>query len=165
MKNSTKNKGFTLIELLVVISIISLLSSIVLASVQDARSRAQQTAYRQYLGEVVMAIELYRLENDTLPTQGHINNLVGVGNPLGDYIEETPIPSFVYFPTVVPSLTHTPLTLSNYSCGAPKLKESYMIFFTSYDNDLTFPKMYSNDGKITANRGGQIYYCVSDLVN
>lgn len=56
--------GFTLIELLVVISIISLLSSIVLSSVQDARNKAKATAFRQNVEELKKAIELYRLNND-----------------------------------------------------------------------------------------------------
>jgi prepilin-type N-terminal cleavage/methylation domain-containing protein len=56
-------KGFTLIELLVVISIISLLSSIVLASVQDARDKAKGTAFRQNVDQFIKAIELYRLDN------------------------------------------------------------------------------------------------------
>ena len=43
-----RSKGFTLIELLVVISIISLLSSVVLASVSTARERAQIAAGQRF---------------------------------------------------------------------------------------------------------------------
>lgn len=42
----SRNRGFTLIELLVVVSIIGLLSSVVLASLNSARIRAQDTADR-----------------------------------------------------------------------------------------------------------------------
>ena len=41
-------KGFTLIELLVVISIISLLSSVVLSSLNAAREKARIAAARQF---------------------------------------------------------------------------------------------------------------------
>jgi prepilin-type N-terminal cleavage/methylation domain-containing protein len=44
--NTKFSKGFTLIELLVVVSIISLLSSVVLAAVKDAREKAQAKAFR-----------------------------------------------------------------------------------------------------------------------
>src|SRR3989344_8080791 len=50
MKNT--RKGFTLIELLVVISIVGMLSSIVLASVQDARQKAIVAGGRQFASSI-----------------------------------------------------------------------------------------------------------------
>jgi general secretion pathway protein G len=52
-------KGFTLIELLVVISIISLLSSIVISSVNSARAKGRDTAKVRTLQEVRNALQLY----------------------------------------------------------------------------------------------------------
>jgi general secretion pathway protein G len=57
-------KGFTLIELLVVISIIGLLSSIVLASLKDARNNAKNKAYRAEVNQFITALELYRNDNN-----------------------------------------------------------------------------------------------------
>lgn len=54
-KNSTK-KGFTLIELLVVISIIGLLSSITLTSVQVARNKALVAKAKSDINQIVLAI-------------------------------------------------------------------------------------------------------------
>jgi prepilin-type N-terminal cleavage/methylation domain-containing protein len=50
--------GFTLIELLVVISIVSLLSSVVLASLNGARKKADDTQRNQIVGEYVKALAL-----------------------------------------------------------------------------------------------------------
>jgi prepilin-type N-terminal cleavage/methylation domain-containing protein len=62
-----KNKGFTLIELLVVISIIGLLSTIVLASLQQARSKGRNSSRRQTLVSMRTALELYYSANNAYP--------------------------------------------------------------------------------------------------
>jgi prepilin-type N-terminal cleavage/methylation domain-containing protein len=49
-------RGFTLIELLVVTAIIGLLSSVVLGSLNDARTRAQQAAAQQEMRQIVQAV-------------------------------------------------------------------------------------------------------------
>jgi len=62
-----QQQGFTLIELLVVISIISLLSSVVLASVNSARARARDARRITDLKEIQKALELYYDANGSYP--------------------------------------------------------------------------------------------------
>lgn len=52
-------KGFTLIELLVVIAIIGILASIVLVSLNTARSKARDTRRAGDLAQVQLALEMY----------------------------------------------------------------------------------------------------------
>jgi prepilin-type N-terminal cleavage/methylation domain-containing protein len=66
IKNNRK-KGFTLIELLVVISIIALLSTIVMASLNAARSKARDAKRAADLKQVQIAIELFRNDNGYYP--------------------------------------------------------------------------------------------------
>ncbi len=68
-KNKKDNSGFTLIELLVVISIISLLSSIVLAALSDAKAKARDVRRMQDLKQIGNALELYRSDNGEYPHQ------------------------------------------------------------------------------------------------
>lgn len=68
--NFVNKKGFTLIELLVVISIISLLSSVVLASLSNARAGARDAKRVSDIRQMQIAIELYILDNGYAPGLG-----------------------------------------------------------------------------------------------
>jgi len=59
------SKGFTLIELLVVISIIGLLSSVVMASVNTARGNAVDSKLIQQARQISILLELENSENNT----------------------------------------------------------------------------------------------------
>ena len=62
------SKGFTLIELLVVIAIIGLLSSIVLASLNSARTKSRDARRVSDLKQLQTALELYYNDNTAYPT-------------------------------------------------------------------------------------------------
>ncbi len=64
---NNKNKGFTLIELLVVVAIISLLSSIVFASLNSARVKARDAKRISQLEQIRTALELYYNANGSYP--------------------------------------------------------------------------------------------------
>ncbi len=68
-------RGFTLIELLVVISIISLLSSIVLASLNNVRSKARDAKRLGDLRAMNTALQLYASDhNGSYPCTGPCNS-------------------------------------------------------------------------------------------
>lgn len=76
---SAKNvRGFTLIELLVVIAIIGILSSVVLASLNSARTKARDTRRVSDLKQIQVALELYYDATSKYPT--NLTTLVGGGN-------------------------------------------------------------------------------------
>lgn len=64
---SSKTAGFTLIELLVVISIIGLLSSVVVASLNTARAKGRDASRVQTVSQIKNALELYYNDNKTYP--------------------------------------------------------------------------------------------------
>lgn len=64
-----QQRGFTLIELLVVIAIIGLLASIVLVSLNSARTKARDARRIADLGQIKNALELYMQDNKVYPGQ------------------------------------------------------------------------------------------------
>lgn len=63
-------RGFTLIELLVVITIIGLLASTILASMQNSRVAARDAQRIQEARQLVNSLELYRNQNGRYPCSG-----------------------------------------------------------------------------------------------
>lgn len=72
IKNNFMRKGFTLIELLVVIAIIGILSSVVLASLNSARSKGSDAAIKSNINNARAQAELYY--------DGHGQSYTGVCN-------------------------------------------------------------------------------------
>jgi len=173
-----KNKGFTLIELLVVISIISLLSTIVLASLNTARAKARDAATVQNIKQLTLAMELYKDDNGFYPgqdgsflscynSQGYcyyddFSDLRGALSPylptidfIGKDFSIASYSSFYFFHFEY----YGDVTSNTYSCDGITTFSEYILFLPIYDSsgrltDLPFPK--DNVGSIA----GSTYYCV-----
>ncbi len=79
MDTRSQKKGFTLIELMVVISIISLLSVIVLTSLQAARQKARDSKRVSLVTQYTTALELYKLDHGYYPPIGNTTTQYCVG--------------------------------------------------------------------------------------
>ncbi len=77
---STRTRGFTLIELLVVIAIIGLLSSIVLASLNTARTKGNDSARVSNVKSLKTSLELYYNTYNHYPKYGSANAGYPIGN-------------------------------------------------------------------------------------
>lgn len=69
-KKQNRGRGFTLIELLVVVSIIGLLSSVVLASLNRARTQGENAERLSDMRQMQFALESYASTNGRYPNLG-----------------------------------------------------------------------------------------------
>lgn len=105
-------KGFTLIELLVVIAIVSLLSSVVLSSLNSAREKSRDARRYSDLAQIRSALELYRNDNGAYPVTA---NWRGECSSFGGYTADSVIPGLV--PTYIKELPSDPsMTNPNLNC-------------------------------------------------
>lgn len=127
--NMTNKKGFTLIELLVVISIISLMSSIVLAGISSARNKAIDSKKIQLAREYMKALALYYDNNnaypDSYPLDADDALCLGIGNPSGTCLNGT-----ATNPALKP--TNINLQLAPYIPGPPASLDDVMISGQNY---------------------------------
>lgn len=81
MKYRKTQFGFTLVEILVVIAIIGSLSSIVLVSLNSARTKGENSAMIQQVNEYITAINLaYRMNGEAYPSVPSVADCIG-GTP------------------------------------------------------------------------------------
>jgi type II secretion system protein G len=159
------SKGFTLIELLVVISVIALLSSIVLASVNTSRKKAQVAKTLTEIRSLQNAIELYKLQNGTYP--GASSNLLAY-DLQNDASLTTALSGLV--PTFISSIPHAPqfpnnpnyaivyATAQSARCGFAPINQ-YVIGFYIADRDLNLPRLTFHD---TSGTGDEYYDPMTD---
>ena len=103
-KRQKHNKAFTLIELLVVISIISLLATIILASLNIARAKGRDSAKVQTLQEVRNALNLYFADKGYYPDTAELATSLTTNAK--------------YISTVSPDLRYAGLECTNQKCSA-----------------------------------------------
>jgi prepilin-type N-terminal cleavage/methylation domain-containing protein len=82
--------GFTLIELLVVISIIGLLASVVLVSINSARRKSRDTKRIADMNQMAKAMELYFNTNNVYPPQATYIPLDTVAGLTPNYVATLP---------------------------------------------------------------------------
>ena len=113
MSNKSKDRGFTLIELLVVVAIIGLLSSVVLASLNTARTKTRDVKRLSDMRQTQVALELYYDSFGRYPDSDFAGcgGWDSSGTPVGAPSFTTPLVSNKFLPT------HLLDSTINNSCG------------------------------------------------
>jgi len=144
MRNNINKKGFTLIELLVVIAIIGMLSSVVLASLNTARSKSRDARRLSDINQIQKALDFYYDENGTYPITGWRFSY----NSSWDWLE-TQLADFIPSLPVDPTNDSNPpyysagFSYAYYSSGGSSLGQWYMIIFKLENQNV---KLDQQDG-------------------
>lgn len=145
------NRGFTLPEILVVISIITLLASIVFASLKEAKSRGEDAKDIQTTQEVRKAAELYRLDRNEYPRNYSVSGTYtpgGGGDEIakeGSAAYENSMQDLVdagYLPTIPASSDGESFGYYDFSAvdaADPNLSNLGMAFSAELNNDYNNP--------------------------
>jgi type II secretion system protein G len=95
-----KTKGFTLIELLVVIAIIGILATVVLVSLNSARSKSRDARRVSDLRQIALALEMYSSENGGYPAVSAITTCTGSGTTTTYGVMTAALVTAGYLPSV-----------------------------------------------------------------
>ncbi|MEX0672845.1 MAG: prepilin-type N-terminal cleavage/methylation domain-containing protein [Candidatus Paceibacterota bacterium] len=156
-KDKKDEKGFTLIELMVIVAIIGLLSSVVLASLAEARQSAKNTEIVSNLKSVQNAIELYRSRNGDIPGSSTWNSgessFTNALSPLvtDGFISEIPYPS-----DDIERLWYGRYPGNSYTCGGREIN-SYVLLIEQNPSTIGYlPNLYFNSNPLPN------YKCIAD---
>jgi len=153
LNKKKQNTGFTLIELLVVISIISLLTSIVLSALSDAKAKARDVRRMQDLAQIRNAVELYINDHGT-PVGGN-GWLIAINSSCSlthTWIVEQLSPKYIS------TLPEDPLSpYQSNSCDPGVGVNNYNQYWYYYAND------YLLQNNSIVNRGGSSYFICSKM--
>ena len=135
------NKGFTMIELMVVISIIGLLSSIVLASLKDAKDKAMITKTVAEMKSLQTAVEMYKNQFGKYPGEDLLLNYDDddKGNCCSFSGSASSIESFFKTELVnrkfITKVPHAPNYPNN--CSIEGCYNGYVLGYSTYDSVST----------------------------
>lgn len=126
-----KIKGFTLIELLVVIAIISLLSTTVMASLNQARQKSRDAKRISDMKTIQTALEIYYNDNNGYPITGWRSQCAGWGGYINP---DNVIPGLA--PTYIGKVPSDPMMVKNSNINC--------YLYASYDNGASYKIMDYN---------------------
>lgn len=152
MKPSCSSRGFTLIELLVVISIIGLLSSVVLASLNSARAAARDAKRLAEVRSLDTALFGYVIDRGSAPSPGvHISSIAGCRVPTAPQwssglapLVPSYIPSLPIDPTSGWCYMYSSFTNSSATCGGESINNFHYVI--SFEVERTYPNLLSFNG-------------------
>ncbi len=148
------SKGFTLIELLVVISIIGLLSTIVLASLNTARAKARDQQRISTMRQFANALELFYSNYGRYPdTQGNFITSCTVASPAA-WLSDSPASGTAY---------GTGWSTNLISVQPHDPKESFTTCINPWDN--AYPSTQGAGYAYYSENGGRSYYLFAKLEN
>ncbi len=146
-KSLSSKKGFTLVELLVVVSIIGLLSSIVVSSLNTARAKGRDAVRMSTLHQVRTAVEAYFNDNGFYPQCTGPNDLCTSTGYQGD------INTLAIKPTYMSSVPLDPTNINGqygyyYARGYKQTAQYTFINNGRTDNYILSTRLETKTGQI-----------------